>query len=117
MPRMKSPLILFAIALVLTIGTAQAQTTMPAAGVALELAQRRAEIVSNLSYELALSIPETLARPVTGSNTIRFVLAEAQDPLVLDFVPGPDHIFAVEANGQPAAYTQVNGHIVVAAAA
>ena len=92
---------------------ANAQMADPASGVSLELAQRRAEMLSNLSYSLSLSIPEALTEPITGSNTIRFMLAEAGKFLVLDFAPGPDHIFAVEANGQAASYAQVNGHIVI----
>ncbi|MFA7280418.1 MAG: M1 family aminopeptidase [Sterolibacterium sp.] len=103
--------------LLLCICTAKAQMADPVAGISLDLAQRRAEMLSNLSYSLSLSIPETLTEPITGSNTIRFMLTDAGKPLVLDFVPGPDHIFAVEANGQAASYTQVKGHIVIAPAA
>jgi len=99
--------------LLFCIGAAKAQTADPATGVSLNLAQRRAEMLSNLSYSLSLSIPDALTEPITGSNTIRFMLADAREPLVLDFEPGPDHVFAVEANGQAASYAHVKGHIVI----
>lgn len=97
--------------------SAVAQTATPAAGVALELAERRAAIVSQLRYDLSLSIPQALAQPLSGSNTLRFTLAEVTQALVLDFVAGPDQLLSVDANGQPAAYTLVNGHIVIDPAA
>ena len=49
----------------------------PDSGVPLDVATRRAAIVSNLRYELALSIPEALASPLTGTTTIRFDLKDA----------------------------------------
>jgi hypothetical protein len=51
-----------------------AQTLTPDAGVPLEVATRRAAAISNLRYELVLSIPDTLTSPLTGSTTIRFEL-------------------------------------------
>ena len=92
------------------------QTATPDAGVPLEVATRRAAIVSNLRYDLSLSIPEALASPLTGSTTIRFDLKEASAPLVIDFETSRDHVKSVEANGKPAAFTYVNGHIVIPAA-
>ena len=45
---------------------ASAQTPTPGAGVPLELATRRAAIVSDLRYELSLSIPDAMTAPLTG---------------------------------------------------
>jgi aminopeptidase N len=95
---------------------AGAQTGAPAAGVALDLATRRAAIVSGVRYELSLSIPETLAAPLTGATTIRFGLSDASAPLIIDFETSREHVTSVEANGKPAAFTYVNGHIVIPAA-
>jgi aminopeptidase N len=97
-------------------GGAAAQTGTPAAGVPLEVATRRAATVSHVRYELALSIPDALAVPLTGTTTIRFVLADPSAPLVLDFETSREHVKAVDANGTPAAFTFVNGHIVIPAA-
>ena len=93
-----------------------AQTGSPASGVPLEVATARASNVSNLRYELNLSIPEDLNAPLTGSNTLRFLLKDAAAPLVIDFETSREHVKAVEANGQPSAFAFVNGHIIVPAA-
>ena len=100
-----------------TLGTAAAgQTATPAAGVGLDLATRRAANVSDLRYELSLSIPAELSAPLTGSNTLRFSLKDASAPLVLDFDTSRDHVKGVEANGKPSAFLFVNGHLVLPAA-
>ena len=100
---------------VLTSATvATAQTATPAAGVALDMATRRAAIVRDLRYEVSLSIPEAVASPITGRITIRFALSDTTAPLVLDFDTSPQHVKSVEANGALAPYTYLNGHVVVA---
>ena len=104
------------LALLLGAVPASAQTATPAAGVPLEVAERRAAVISDLRYDLALSIPEALTAPLTGTTTIRFTLKDASAPLVLDFETSRDHVQSVDANGQPAAFSYVNGHIVVPAA-
>ena len=107
----------YATALVLVqVSLATAQTGSPAAGVPLDVATARAANVSDLRYELSLSIPEDLAAPLTGSNTIRFSLKDASAPLVLDFETSREHVKAVDANGKPSAFAFVNGHIIVPAA-
>jgi aminopeptidase N len=96
--------------------SASAQTATPDAGVPLDVATYRAANVSDLRYELVLSIPDAIASPLTGTTTIRFTLKEATTPLVIDFETSRDHVKSVDANGKPAAITYVNGHIVVPAA-
>ena len=96
---------------------AAAQTATPAPGVPLDLATRRAAIVSDLRYDLALSIPDELSQPLTGTTTIRFSLTDASAPLVLDFETRRDNVKAVEANGRATAFLYVNGHLVIPAAA
>ena len=72
-------------------------------GVPLDVATRRAAIVSDLRYELSLSIPEALASPLTGTTTIRFDLKDASAPLVIDFETSREHVKSVDANGKPVA--------------
>ena len=95
---------------------AGAQSGAPAAGVALDLATRRAAIVSGVRYELALSIPDTVPAPLTGTTTIRFGLSDTSAPLVVDFETSREHVKSVEANGKPSVFAYVNGHIVIPAA-
>ena len=98
-------------------GPASAQTAAPAAGVPLEVATRRAAIVSNLRYELLVRIPDTLASPLTGQMTVRFDLKDTSAPLVLDFETSREHVRTLDVNGKPGAITYLNGHIVIPAAA
>ena len=95
---------------------ASAQTTTPDAGVPLDVATRRAAIVSNLRYELSLAIPEALASPLTGVTTVRFDLKDASAPLVLDFETSREHVKSVQANSKPVPVNYVNGHLVIPAA-
>ena len=70
-------------------------------------------MISDVTYELALTIPEAQAAPIAGVTTIRFVLKGASGPLVLDFETDREHVKSVDANGRPAAFTYINGHIVI----
>jgi aminopeptidase N len=96
--------------------SASAQTLTPDPGVPLSVATERAANISDLKYDLSLSIPEALSAPLSGTTTIRFTLKHATAPLVIDFETSREHVKSVEANGRPAAFTYVNGHIVVPAA-
>jgi aminopeptidase N len=101
------------LAVLLTVPVlAFAQTATPEAGIPLDVAERRAAIITNLRYALTVSIPEKLADPLTGTNTIRFALSDASAPLVIDFATSRDHIKSFDANGA-SAFEFVNGHIVV----
>ncbi|MBI4485134.1 MAG: ERAP1-like C-terminal domain-containing protein [Acidobacteria bacterium] len=87
----------------------------PSPGVPLDLAARRAAIISDLRYALTVSIPEQLAEPVTGTNIIRFSLTDTSAPLVIDFATTRANVKTLDANGS-SAWDFVNGHIVVPAA-
>lgn len=102
-----------ALLLILTASPLFAQTSTPDSGVPLDVATRRAANISALRYELSLSVPEALTSPLTGVETIRFALKDATAPLVIDFETSREHITSVEANGKPATFTYINGHIVV----
>jgi aminopeptidase N len=109
-------LIAMAAAALMIASVVSAQTASPGAGVPLELATRRATLISDLRYELALSIPDAVTTPIIGSVVLRFQLADASQPLVIDFDVSPNHVQTVEANTQPLIHNYVNGHIVVPAA-
>ena len=98
-------------------GPVAAQTPVPDAGVPLDIATRRAAIISDLRYELSLRIPDTVAAPLTGDITIRFDLKDATAPLVVDFETSREHVKAIDVNGKPVVISYQNGHIVVPAAA
>ena len=94
-----------------------AQMLTPGPGIPLELATARAARISDLRYNLSLTIPETATAAITGSNAISFELTTAAAPLVVDFATSRNHVIGVKANGRSAEFTWVNGHIVVEAEA
>ncbi len=85
----------------------------PAPGVALELARARSAAITELGYNLHLTIPEARAEWVTGTVAISFVLGDAGGPLVLDFRAPAWHVKAVTVNGAPAGFTTPPDHIVI----
>ena len=86
----------------------------PDLGVSETLAAARAARVSNLRYDMAFTIPAQKAQPVAGRELIRFTLANADEPLVLDYAPDRAGILLrSEANGVEVTVRQVNGHIIV----
>ena len=85
----------------------------PDAGVALELAQQRSSAVNNVRYELSLSVPGSVAEPVTGNVAIRFNLLDSIQPLVLDFRAPADHVLDVRLNGAAVDHRVTPDHIVI----
>jgi aminopeptidase N len=103
--------------LLLAATVASAQTATPAPGVPLDLARARTQILGDLRYELVLSVPAAKDQPIGGHMVLRFRLADATRPLVLDFEPDRSQAVRLQANGVTADATSVNGHLVVPAAA
>jgi aminopeptidase N len=93
------------------------QTTHPAPGIPLEIADWRAEQIRDLRYAVRLDIPHAQSAPVQGSNTISFTLPRVGEPLVVDFATSRDHVKRVEANGDDTPFDFINGHIVIPATA
>ncbi len=89
----------------------------PGPGIAESLAQERAARLSDLRYDLELSVPAEAARPVTGRVTMHMVVTAAVRPLVIDFAPAASATREVRANGTAVAWRAVNGHLVLPAAA
>ena len=85
-------------------------------GVSLDLAKHRAGIVSDIDYELSLTIPESADEEIDGRIVIKFQLADASQPLQLDFRESPDKISSVTANGDQSEYGFIDEHLVVPAA-
>lgn len=101
----------------LTASPGGAQTATPGPGIPLTVATRRAAIIKDLRYELALTVPRDQKQPLTGTMTARFQLSDASQPLVFDFAPGADKVTRVAVGGTTVAHTYVTDHIVVPASA
>ncbi len=108
--------VVWGLSLVVSAGAA-AQTATPGPGIPLAVATRRAAIIKDLRYELALAVPRDQKAPLTGWMIARFALADASAPLVLDFAPGAANVKAVSVNSVPVTPRYVTDHIVLPAAA
>jgi aminopeptidase N len=85
----------------------------PQPGVPLNLAEQRAQRIRNLRYDLWFAIPSSPSQPVLGREAVHFDVADATQPVVLDFEPGAEAIITVSTRGKPIAVRTVNGHIVI----
>lgn len=81
---MRVPGILSLLAMILT-SACGISAPPPGPGVPLTLAEERAARVSNLRYELFVSVPESHTEGVSGRVTVRFDLRDASKPLAFDF--------------------------------
>jgi aminopeptidase N len=90
----------------------------PDPGVSQVLAQERASRVSDIRYELSLSVPLALNARITGREVVSFALGDVTAPLSLDFDPGQSgRLLGVRTGDAPIAARHVNGHIIVPASA
>jgi aminopeptidase N len=96
---------------------ASAQTANPDPGIALELAEARAERIGDLRYDLQLQVPAQLSEPIEGVLRISLALNTAADPLVIDFATSREHVKRVSANGNDTPIQWTDDHIVVPASA
>jgi aminopeptidase N len=82
-------------------------------GVSLELAERRAELISDINYRLRLKIPEDRDEDIEGFISISLVLADDGEPLQLDFREDADHLHRLSSNGNPVEIDFRNEHVVI----
>lgn len=94
-------------------------TVPPTDGVSQALAADRAQNLSALRYQLALSIPARKQDPIRGRETLQFELADASRPLLLDFAQPADRIIvsSLSVGGRAVPVESVHGHLVIPAAA
>ncbi|GAA4385996.1 M1 family aminopeptidase [Hymenobacter koreensis] len=85
-------------------------------GVSEELAADRTRRVSRLGYELQLAIPESKTADIRASETVRFHLADARQPVQLDFKELTSNLKSVTVNGQSVAIDHRQEHLVLPAA-
>ncbi|HSB99857.1 MAG TPA: M1 family aminopeptidase [Burkholderiaceae bacterium] len=77
------------------------------------MARERARTITDLRYDLSLSIPAQKDQAVTGRNVVRFKVSTADQPLVLDFDPERPQPVTISSNGQSMQTRPVNGHLVI----
>jgi aminopeptidase N len=90
------------------------EPAMPGPGISDALAQRRAAALSDVRYELALTVPAARDAPIEGRIVTRFTLGEPGQ-VVLDFAQPFERIRAVRVGGRNATFSATDGHIMVVA--
>ncbi|MSR36622.1 MAG: hypothetical protein EXR95_08275 [Gemmatimonadetes bacterium] len=86
-------------------------------GVPWELAELRRRTISDLSYDVTLTVPSDRSASVEGETVVRFRWDDpAKRDLVLDFLSPAGRVREVQANGRPAEWRAENDHVVIEAA-
>jgi aminopeptidase N len=84
-----------------------------APGVPWPVAEHRARTVSDVRYSIFFDIPAELSERIRGREIVSFTLAEATEPLVLDFAQSEESVIAVMVDGEVVPYRVTNEHIIV----
>ncbi len=82
-------------------------------GVPLALAEHRAETISDLRYDLELSIPEAREEAIRGRIIATLELSTINSPLIFDFAQPAEQVLSVKIGGQPASFEATLEHIVI----
>lgn len=82
-------------------------------GVSLKLAEYRHEVVSNIAYDLTLTIQDGDKTPIDGHIAIDFNLKSTDQPLQLDFRDAGDKLKSLSVNGKATAIDFHHEHLVI----
>lgn len=99
----------------LALSLAAVAAEPPPEGVSEALARERAAAITDLAYDLALTIPADSRTPVSGRVVVRFSLAGPRR-LVFDFAQPLDRLRSVRALGREVRVERAQDHVIVAAA-
>ena len=82
-------------------------------GVSWALASHRAGTISDLRYNISLSVPASRDEEIHGHEIVSFTLTDRDHPVVFDFKDAARKVASVKVDGNDVAYETVNDHIVV----
>lgn len=82
-------------------------------GVSIELAEYRAEHLSEIKYDLFFYIPHDRTCSVDVIETVEFSLDNTENDLILDFKGNPERIKSVNVNGFATDISYLNEHLVI----
>ncbi len=100
------------------VGAQSLPDSLTGPGVPYPLALYREKIVRDIQYELAFHVPVRKEQPVTGEETIRFILDPGHytgKDLPVDFKGDAKAIGDVRVNGQDYAGALINEHLILPA--
>jgi aminopeptidase N len=85
-------------------------------GVPWELAELRRSTISDVSYDVALTVPAARSAPIEGTTTVRFRWDDAEGrDVVLDFMSPESRVHSVSVNGKASEWETLNDHVVIPA--
>ena len=85
-------------------------------GVSLGLAEFRSRMLSEIRYDIAFSIPESLEERITGRETVSFSL-KRRTAVQLDFREGREAVVSLKVNGKECTVDYRDEHIILPAGA
>jgi aminopeptidase N len=88
---------------------------LPDAGIPLSLAERRAERISGLTYDVTFRVPAARDQPIRASLVAAFSLKDAGEPLAFDFAQPAGKLLASRVNKTVLAPEVSNGHVIIPA--
>lgn len=90
-----------------------AQTLINTDGVTATLANWRKQTISQINYELNITIPEKQEENITGEESITIQLADLTQPLYIDFKGSSDQLKSLIVNGKNTVITFENEHLII----
>lgn len=82
-------------------------------GVALKLAEYRKQVLSNINYNLHLTIPEKKDAPIAATEVITLTITQNDQPLQLDFKEQATNLKSIKVNGKSTPIAFEKEHIVI----
>lgn len=95
--------------------SSEKETESVQTGVALDMAQYRKSVLTEVNYKLEFSVPESYDQKIQASEELTFNLSDNSKDLPLDFKVSPDHLKGIVVNGKSQSLELVNEHIILKA--
>jgi aminopeptidase N len=110
---MRIPICLSIVMIIMSQCAKETQGPEIVAGTSLALARERKANVSDVRYDLSLSVPEAKSDSITGDITATFTLQNNSGPLQLDFNAPPSNLLDVTVNGVATPSDWQNEHVLI----
>ena len=82
-------------------------------GVSWDLAERRAQTISDVSYDLSLTIPADRNEPIEGLETVTFYLSDTAGGVVLDFRQPAEYVQGIRIDEAEIDFDMREQHILI----
>lgn len=95
--------------------SSEKETESVQTGVALDMAQYRKSVLTEVNYKLEFRVPESYDQKIHASEELTFNLSDNSKDLPLDFKVSPEHLKGIVVNGKSQHLELVNEHIILKA--